>query len=613
MANTVGAQIWTPGSDYTLGSANSQILLTRGGKDSILTYDPGADNSGRSKLDILVGDLEILDILSGDLGNIDLPFPDPQNTETNRDWQDRFILGDWQQAYYIDGERLSSRSPRLRRFGNNDATPARTFDTESEQGLNQFATIIDLDPEQDLIQLHGSPENYVLREVTVRDRGFGTGIFWSEGNNLDLVGFLPSATDLNLNDDLFQFVGNTPPPVSLSEVAEQVGTVGIDLFTGSATDELGNVYVAGASTGTVGESSAGAYDPMVVKYDADGNKIWNLQLGSSNFDWITDIVVDGQNNFYVTGYTEGNLEGLKSAEVSDVWLAKYDSDGNQIWIEQFGTDRTNRSFSIDVDVNGDVYLSGYTVEETRRSQSDDSWVTKYDSEGNRQWFSEFGTRQFDEAYDVAVDNEGNVFSTGWTLGDLGGNNAGVYDVWLAKHDNDGELQFIEQFGTEDYEFAWGVDTDNEGNVYVTGWTLGDIGGTNAGEYDVWLAKYNNDGDRLWIQQFGTAGDDSLLFGGIEVDSNGDILLAGHTDDNLAGANSGSFDAWAAKYNSDGDRLWIQQFGTPDLDYAQGISSDNAGNIYVSGITEGSLGALNAGAADAWVAKLDTDSGMLLSI
>ena len=150
------------------------------------------------------------------------------------------------------------------------------------------------------------------------------------------------------------------------------------------------------------------------------------------------------------------------------------------------------------------------------------------------------------------------------------------------------------------------------NEFVTILDL-DPKGTNAGEYDVWLAKYNNDGDRLWIQQFGTAGDDSLLFGGIEVDSNGDILLTGHTDDDLAGNNNGSYDAWAAKYNNDGDRLWIQQFGTPDLDYAQGISSDNAGNIYVSGITEGSLGALNAGAADAWVAKLDTDSGMLLSI
>ena len=416
--------------------------------------------------------------------------------------------------------------------------------------------------------------------------------------------------DLSLDNDLFQFEGNTPPPVSFSAEARQVGTIGIDLFTGSATDSFGNVYVAGATTGSVEGQNAGAYDSIVTKYDSNGNQIWIEQFGSANFDWITDIVTDNQNNVYVAGYTEGNLGNNKDAEVSDVWLAKYDSNGNQIWIEQFGTEIINRTFGIDVDNDGQVYLSGYTIEENRRSQTDDSWVTKYDSDGNRIWFSEFGTSQYDEAYDVAVDNRGNVYSTGWTLGDLGGNNAGIYDVWVAKHDNNGELQFIEQFGSEDYEFPWGVDTDSQGNVYVTGWTLGDLGGNNAGSYDVWLAKYNSDGDRIWVQQFGTQGDDSLLYGGIEVAANGDTFLTGYTDSNLGGDNAGSYDTWVAKYNRTGDRQWIQQFGTSDFDYAHDISSDNAGNLYVTGITEGSLGATNAGAADSWVAKLDANSGVL---
>ena len=587
MANTIGPQIWTPGSDYTLGSSNSQILLTRDGNDSIITYDPGADNNGQLKLDVLVADLEILDILGRDR-EIDIPFlsREAQNRESDRNWQNRFILGDWQQPYYIDAR-------------------------GSNQGFNQFATIIDIDPDLDTIGLHGSPENYSLSETSLENRGSGTAIFWSEGANSDLVAFLPSVQDLSLDDDLFQFEGSVPPPVSLLE-AQQVGTVGIDLFTGSATDSVGNVYAAGATSGTVEGENAGSYDPIVTKYDEFGNQVWDIQFGSDDFDWITDIVTDDQGDFYVAGYTEGDLVSSKDAEISDVWLAKYDGDGNQIWSEQFGTERTNRTFAIDVDDEGQVYLSGYTVEETRRSQTDDSWVTKYDNNGNQVWFSEFGTRQFDEAYDVAVDDEGNVFSTGWTLGNLSGDNQGVYDVWLAKHNNDGELQFIEQFGSEDYEFAWGVDTDSQGNVYVSGWTLGDLGGENAGSYDVWLAKYDNDGDRLWIQQFGSEGDDSLLYGGLEVDDNGDILLTGHTDGDLEAENAGSYDAWAAKYNSDGDRLWIQQFGTPHLDYAHGISSDNLGTIYISGMTEGSLGVSNAGAADAWIAELNNDSGELLS-
>lgn len=571
MANTLVPQIWTPGSDYTLGDSDSQIAFTRDGNDSIITYNPGVDNNEGRKNDIWISDREV-------------PLLQTQNPESNRNWQNRFILGDWQQPYYVDSQ-------------------------PSNFGLNEFVAILDLDPNRDLIQLHGSEENYSLEEVTLRDRELGTAIFWQEGTNFDLVTFLPSVVGIDLEDDLFQFEGNTPPPISFPGSAQLIGTAGIDLFTSTATDS-GNIYVAGATTGSVAGENAGAYDPIVTKYDSDGNQIWNIQFGSANFDWITALDTDDQGNFYVAGYTEGNLGDSKNAVVSDVWLAKYDSNGNQIWLEQFGTEIINRTFGIDVDSNGNVYLSGYTIEQTRNSQTDDSWVTKYDSNGNRQWFSEFGTPQYDEAYDVAVDNEGNVYSTGWTLGDLEGSNSGIYDIWLAKHNNDGELQFIEQFGSEDYEFPWGIDTDSQGNVYVTGWTLGDLEGNNAGSYDVWLAKYNSNGDRMWIEQFGTQGDDSLLFGDLEVDEAGDIFLTGHTDGNLGGDNTGSYDAWVAKYDTNGTQQWIEQFGTDDLDYAHDISGNEAGNLYVTGITEGSLGKTNTGAADGWTVKLDKNSGNL---
>ncbi|MDJ0533964.1 MAG: SBBP repeat-containing protein [Xenococcaceae cyanobacterium MO_207.B15] len=572
MANTLVPQIWTPGSDYTLGVSDSQIVYTRDGNDSIITYNPGVNNDGQQKLDIWISDQEV-------------PLLEQQQPRPGRDWQNRFILGDWQQPYYVNSQ-------------------------ASNLGLNEFVTIIDLDPNRDIIQLHGSPENYLIEEAIIGDNEQGTTIFWQEGTRLDLVAFLPRVSGIDLEDDLFQFEGNTPPPVSFSGEARQLGTTGIDLSTSSATDVEGNIYVAGATSGSLQGNNAGVYDPIVTKYDSDGNQIWNIQFGSANFDWITDIVTDNQGNFYVAGYTEGNLGATKNAEVADVWVAKYDSDGNQIWIQQFGTEVINRTFGIDVDDDGNVYLSGYTIEETRTSQTDDSWVTKYDSNGNRQWFTEFGTRQYDEAYDIAVDNEGNVYSTGWTLGDLGGDNSGIYDIWVAKHDNDGELQFIQQFGSEDYEFPWGIDTDSEGNVYITGWTLGDLAGDNAGSYDTWVAKYNSNGDRQWIRQFGTQGDDSLLYGDIEIDSNDNIFLTGYTDGDLGGDNAGSYDTWVAKYNSNGDRQWIQQFGTPDFDYAHDISSDDAGHLYVTGITEGSLGGTNAGAADSWVARLDADSGSL---
>jgi len=97
---------------------------------------------------------------------------------------------------------------------------------------------------------------------------------------------------------------------------------------------------------------------------------------------------------------------------------------------------------------------------------------------------------------------------------------------------------------------------------------------------------------------------------MKVDSNGNIFLVGYTDKNLEGSNAGSNDAWIAKYDNEGKQLWIQQFGTSKSDAATSITLDNFGNVYVTGTTEGSFGAINAGSVDSWIAKLDSESGTL---
>lgn len=125
MANTQISQIWTPGSDYTFGVSDSQLVYTRDGNDSIMTYNPGVNgvnNDGRQKVDIWISDLEV-------------PLLEGQQPQSNRNWQNRFILGDWQQPYYVDSQ-------------------------PSQFGLDEFVTIVDLDSNRDIIQLHGNEENY---------------------------------------------------------------------------------------------------------------------------------------------------------------------------------------------------------------------------------------------------------------------------------------------------------------------------------------------------------------------------------------------------------------------------------------------------------------------
>ncbi|MEW6493973.1 MAG: SBBP repeat-containing protein [Cyanobacteriota bacterium] len=559
----------TPGSDTTIPNPNSQIIWGRSGKDSLLGFDPGTNQSEQQQIDFFLADGTEANFLFGG--------------DSQGEWSDRFVLGDWQQPYYADGQGLN-------------------------WGLNQFSLILDFNPNQDIIQLHGTSKDYKLISSPL-----GTAIFWQPSWDTvpDLITILPFVSDLSLEDNYFQFKGNTPPPGPIVEQTQQLGTPGYDVAVAPSTDSFGNVYVAGATTGSLAAPNAGSSDVWFAKYDSNGNPQWIQQFGSSNFDAPLNIATDKDGNTYLTGVTKGDLGGTNPEPgIYDIWLAKYDSDGNQVWMQQFGTNLIDTSFGMDIDDNGNVYLSGFGIQEEPGilSFQDNPWVAKYDSNGNPQWYQTFGTPNIDEGYDVAVSSDGNVYSTGWTVGDLGGTNAGLYDIWVAKHDNNGEPQWIQQFGTQDYEFPWAIDTDTQGNVYITGWTLGTLGQESAGSYDTWIAKYDSNGNQEWIQQFGTSGDDSPR--GMEIDSNDNIFLTGYTDNDLGGSNSGSYDAWVAQYDSNGNQVWIQQFGTPELDYTYKLTVDNANHVYVTGFTEGSFGGINAGSNDAWIAKLDAETGNL---
>nr|WP_235927018.1 SBBP repeat-containing protein [Gloeocapsopsis dulcis] len=421
---------------------------------------------------------------------------------------------------------------------------------------------------------------------------------------------------MSLNSNYFQFVGDTPPEGPVLNKAQQLGTSKFDIASGVSTDGNGNVYLVGGTTGNLGtipgsDSNAGSRDAWVARYNSDGSLAGIVQFGSSEFDTAYDIATDQEGNSYITGSTQGNLAGPLQSASSDTWVAKFDSQGNQEWIQQYGTDIINTSLAIDIDDDGNVYQAGFTVKAGGSiiGYQDDFWVTKYDNEGNRLWFSEFGDpNSFDECYGIAVDSQGNSYLTGWTLGNLAGEgNAGSYDAWVAKYDTNGNQQWVQQFGTSDYEFSWDIAVDSQGNSYATGWTLGDLGGEgNAGSYDAWIAKYDTNGNQQWIEQFGGSGADEAF--AIDIDAYDNIFVTGYTDGALEGVNKGEKDAWVVKYNTDGDQVWTQQFGTPNSDFSGSIAANNAGSLFVVGNTDGSLGGTNAGSWDGWLAKLNSNSG-----
>jgi len=135
-----------------------------------------------------------------------------------------------------------------------------------------------------------------------------------------------------------------------------------------------------------------------------------------------------------------------------------------------------------------------------------------------------------------------------------------------------------------------------GNLYLTGYTLGSVGSANQGEADAFVAKFDLAGNQLWARQVGSSDWDESQ--GVAVDNVGNVYIAGQTQGEL-GNPAGSADAWVAKFDTNGNPLWNQQLGTQAFDEARDIAVDNSNNVYLTGVTYGALGDPYDGDVDNW--------------
>jgi hypothetical protein len=105
----------------------------------------------------------------------------------------------------------------------------------------------------------------------------------------------------------------------------------------------------------------------------------------------------------------------------------------------------------------------------------------------------------------------------------------------------------------------------------------------------------------WTRQLGTSGQD--ISQDVATDGIGNVYISGYTEGSLGGANQVSEDAWVAKYSSNGALVWKKQLGTSSADISFSVATDSNSNVYISGSTGGSLGgAFQGGFSDAWVTK-----------
>jgi co-chaperonin GroES (HSP10) len=404
-----------------------------------------------------------------------------------------------------------------------------------------------------------------------------------------------------------------------------------------AVDSSGNVYTTGyfyntvdfdPGAGTTNLTSAGGADIFIQKLDSSGNLVWAKGMGSTSDDYGSGIAVDGSGNVTTTGTFGGTVDfdagagttNLTSAGDSDAFLLKLDSEGALIWVRGIGGSGSDRGTDVAIDASGNVYTTGWFsntcdfdpgtgVTNLTSIGLVDSFVLKLDSSGSYVWAKGFGGSGNDDASGIAVDESGNVYTSGHFFNTvdfdpgLGTTNLNVSSgsTFVQKLDSDGALVWAKNMagsGSQPSDIA----VDSTGSVYTTGYFQGisdfdPDGGTvnlTASGDSAFICKLDSSGSFAWAKQI-----DQSYGHGIAIDGSNNVYTVGMfgyfqaTVDFDPGPGTsnltrvGQYDAFVQKLTSSGSFIWAKQMGGSFSEDGSSIAIDGSGNICIAGRFRGS--------------------------
>ncbi len=348
-----------------------------------------------------------------------------------------------------------------------------------------------------LVKYNSSGTKQWTKQLGTSNLDSGEGVTVDSSDNIYVTGFTEGGLDNNTNSgssDIFLVKYNS---AGTKQWTKQFGTSSNDSGSGVVVDSSDNVYVTGYTEGGLDNNpNYGGRDIVLVKYNSSGTKQWTQQLGNSMDQYGSGVVVDSSDNVYVTGYTEGGLDNINWGRF-DIFLVKYNSSGTKQWTKQLSTVSDDLGLGVTVDSSDNIYVTGWTNGGLDGSNSGEADIilVKYTSSGTKQWTKQLGSTSREYGQEVTVDSSDNVYVTGYTYGGLDGNtNLGSSDIILVKYNYNGTKQWTQQLGSSSSESGHGVTVDSSDNIYVTGSTSGALdGNTNSGGGDLFLVKFNSDG------------------------------------------------------------------------------------------------------------------------
>lgn len=400
--------------------------------------------------------------------------------------------------------------------------------------------------------------------------------------------------------------------------ATEAGGLGLDAGRAVCTDPDGNVIMVGSYSGSaqIGDtalSGLGGPDAFIAKFTSSGEPLWVRTVRGPSEDLARGVTTDHLGNILVTGHfthrayfilTDSDTLELTSAGKKDVFIAKYSPDGQLIWAERAGGPEDDTGTDIKWHrYSGKLVISGgFQGRATFANVSmlaiglTDAFLLCMDGNGTSLWVRNGGGPQHDVAASVAFDPYGNgIYITGdyFASAFFSGTTiyaAGSSDIFLARYDLQGNLQWVSTQGGINLDVATKVDCDLQGHVFVAGQyqmttVFGPFSSTSRGYNDVFLAKFNgSDGAPLWLRSMG--GTDLETCQGLVVDWNGTAYVTGMFDTRLISGQDtltgNDYDIFIACMEPSGQTRYLKGAGAGSADIPMAICFGPDQSIFITG-------------------------------
>lgn len=351
-----------------------------------------------------------------------------------------------------------------------------------------------------------------------------------------------------------------------------------------STDDGGYLLGGSSSSAISGEkldSSKGLSDFWIVKLDANRNLEWQKTIGGSQVDELIDMVKSPDGGYLLAGHSNSSVSSDKTEDSFgnfDYWIVKVDEFGDVEWDKTIGGESEDRLSNIIVNNDTSFVISGHSKSDSTGLKTADSrggydfWIIEINLEGMILWQKTIGGDNSDMIYSIEKTSDNGFILGGDTESGISGDKAtpltGEWDFWMVKLAEDGNLEWDRSIGG-DLQCAFGhVVQTTDGNYVLAGTSNCDIGGIKSEpRYDIsaWVLKFSPLGELIWENTI--AGQDLDYTMDIKVTSDDGLIIAAYSNSNIGidkTENSYLDDYWIIKLDESGVIEWentIQAYGT----------------------------------------------------